>query len=293
MRTHKIEWFKSLPFLLLHVSVIAVFWIPFQWKFVAICVASYYLRMFAITAGYHRYFSHRSYKTNRVAQFLLACLGSTAIQKGVLWWAANHRLHHRHSDQPKDIHSPALQGFWWSHVGWILSDAHAETHWDQIRDLAQYPELRWINRYHLIPGILYPVALFIWGGWGAFVWGFLVSTVLLWHGTFTINSLSHVHGTVRYSTTDTSKNNFWLALLTLGEGWHNNHHCYMSSANQGFFWWEIDGSFYVLKALSWIGIVSDLRKPPLKQLEVKRIPSHPRRKKVPLQKHNENYLEHA
>jgi stearoyl-CoA desaturase (delta-9 desaturase) len=255
----------------MHLSVFAAFLLPFKWEWVGLCVASYYLRMFAITAGYHRYFSHRTYKMSRIVQFAMAWLGGTAVQKGALWWAANHRLHHRNSDQPNDIHSPKQHGFWWSHVGWILSDVHDETEWSQIQDLAKFPELKWLNHYHLVPGITYAVLLFVAGGWGALVWGFCISTVLLWHGTFTINSLSHVFGSIRYKTADTSRNNFWLSLVTLGEGWHNNHHCYMSSTKQGFFWWEIDGSYYTLKVLSYFRIVSDLRKPPLKLLESKRL----------------------
>ncbi len=269
MRKLRIEWVKSTPFLLMHLAVFTAFLLPFQWKWVALCVASYYVRMFAITAGYHRYFSHRSYKMNRLNQFLMACLGSTAMQKGVLWWAGNHRHHHRHSDQPNDIHSPIQQGFWWSHIGWVLSKDYVETRWELVQDLSKFPELRWLNRYHLVPGILYGVLFFLLGGWNGLVWGYVISTVLLWHGTFTINSLSHVFGTRRYRTSDTSKNNFLLALITLGEGWHNNHHCYMSSANQGFFWWEIDGSYYVLKIMSWFKLTYDLRKPPLKLLETK------------------------
>lgn len=271
MQSSKIKWLASSPFFIMHLLTVSAFWLPWSWKLLALCIGSYYLRMFAITAGYHRYFSHRSFKTNRVFQFLLAFLGTTSVQKGVLWWAANHRLHHRHSDQPKDIHSPIQRGFWWSHVGWILSDAHDETHWDQIQDLAKYPELKWLNHYHLVPPVIYGTTLYWIGGLPAFVWGFVISTVLLWHGTFTINSLSHVYGSTRYVTTDTSKNNFLLALITLGEGWHNNHHCYMSSAHQGFFWWEIDGSYYVLKMLSWVKVVKDLRKAPLRLLDAKRL----------------------
>ncbi len=267
----KISWLKSIPFFLMHVAILTAFWVPFRWELVALCLSSYYLRMFGITAGYHRYFSHRSYKMSRLGQFVMAWLGSTSAQKGVLWWAANHRHHHRYSDQPTDLHSPLQQGFWWSHVGWILSDQHDAVLWDQIQDFSAYPELKWINRFHLIPAILYAVGFFLLGGWSALIWGFVISTVLLWHGTFTINSLSHVFGTARYQTSDTSKNNFWLALITLGEGWHNNHHCYMSSTNQGFFWWEIDVSYWVLQALSWLGITRDLRKPPLKLLEAKRV----------------------
>jgi len=267
----KIHWVSSIPFFLMHIAVVAAFFLPFSWGLVGLCIVGYYVRMFAITAGYHRYFSHRSYKMSRISQFLMAWVGTMSFQKGVLWWAANHRLHHKYSDTPKDIHSPLQKGFWWSHVGWILAKDYDETRWDQIPDLAKYPELQWLNKYHLIPGILYAIALFAIGGLPVMVWGFVISTVLLWHGTFTINSLSHVYGTRRYETTDTSRNNPLLAILTLGEGWHNNHHCYMSSANQGFFWWEIDGSYYALKALSWLGITWDLRKPPLELLEAKRL----------------------
>jgi stearoyl-CoA desaturase (Delta-9 desaturase) len=268
---NRIHPFKSIPFFLMHFAMIAAFFVPFRWELVALCIASYAIRMFGITAGYHRYFSHRSYKMGRIPQFLMAFLGSTSSQKGVLWWAAHHRTHHKYSDQPEDIHSPLQRGFWWSHVGWILSDKYDETDWDQIKDLVKFPELKWLNQYHVVPVILYGTAFFLLGGAEAFVWGFVISTVLLWHGTFTINSLSHVYGSPRYITGDTSKNNFWLALITLGEGWHNNHHCYQSSTNQGFFWWEVDCSYYVLKALSWVGITSDLRKPPLQLLESKRV----------------------
>ncbi len=279
MQKNQIHWLKSIPFFTIHISIIAAFFIPFHWKLVTLCIASYSLRMFGITAGYHRYFSHRSYKMGRIPQFLLAWLGSTSVQKGVLWWSAHHRHHHRYSDLPNDIHSPIQSGFWWSHLGWVLCSKYDETQWEQIQDLAKYPELRWINRYYLLPGILYAMILFIWGGWGAFIWGFAISTVLLWHGTFTINSLSHVFGCRRYATTDTSRNNLFLALITLGEGWHNNHHCYMSSTRQGFFWWEIDVSYYVLRLLSWIGIIGELRAPPLHLLHTKLLKPFPRNQK--------------
>lgn len=268
---------RSIPFFLMHLACIAVFLVPFSWKWVGLCFAMYGLRMFAITAGYHRYFSHRSYKMNRIPQFLMALLGTTALQKGALWWAGNHRHHHKFSDQAEDIHSPLQRGFWWSHVGWILSSDYDETRWDLVQDLSKYSELRWLNRHPYFVGALLGVLIFVLGGWSAFVWGFVVSTVLLWHGTFTINSLSHVFGTRRYQTRDTSRNNFWLALITLGEGWHNNHHRYMSSARQGFYWWEIDLSYYALTALSWFGVVRDLRMPPLELLRNTDFPVVPRK----------------
>jgi len=271
MQARKINFVKSFAFILIHFSPILVFFVTFRWEYLLLCVASFYLRMFGITAGYHRYFSHRSYKMGRIPQFLMACLGCTAAQKGPLWWAAHHRHHHRYSDQTTDIHSPKQDGFWWSHVGWILSDVYDETRLDQIQDFAKYPELRWLNRHPLVPATLYATLFFVFGGWGALLWGFFISTILLWHATFTINSLSHVFGSTRYETGDTSKNNFWLALLTMGEGWHNNHHCYMSSSNQGFFWWEIDMSYTILKVLKWVGVVHGLRNPPLVLLEAKRV----------------------
>ena len=275
---------KALPFWLMHVAALGVFFVPFRWHYVALLVGSYYLRMFAITAGFHRYFSHRTYKMNRIPQFLMALLGTMSVQKGVLAWSATHRLHHKHSDQPDDVHSPVQHGFWYSHVGWIVGPDHDETRWDQIPDLAQYPELVWLNRHFILPVVAYAVPFYLLGGWGALLWGFVLSTVVLWHGTFTINSLSHVYGRRRYFTSDTSRNNGLLAVLTMGEGWHNNHHCYMSSANQGFFWWEWDPSYYILRALSWVGITRDLRLPPLDVLEAKRLgPGRPDNKLVQLQ----------
>jgi stearoyl-CoA desaturase (delta-9 desaturase) len=262
---------QSIPFFAIHAVALGVLFTPFSWGLVALCLGLYAVRMFAVTAGYHRYFSHRSYKMGRVPQFLLALLGTTATQKGVLWWAAHHRHHHRFSDQPADLHSPVQDGFWHSHLGWILASEHDETRWDQIADLAKYPELVWLNRWHLVPPVALGVGLWLAGGVPAFLWGFALSTVLLWHGTFSINSLAHVWGGRRYRTTDDSRNNFWLALITLGEGWHNNHHTYQSAARQGFYWWEIDLSYYALKMLSFLGVTRDLRQPPLTLLDAKRV----------------------
>jgi stearoyl-CoA desaturase (Delta-9 desaturase) len=257
----RISLVRSLPFAAVHVACLAAFFVGFRWSYLAVCLALYYIRMFFVTAGYHRYFSHRSFKTSRPFQFVMAFMATTSVQKGVLWWAANHRHHHRYSDMEEDLHSPSLFGFWWSHVGWILSDKYNATQVDLIRDFHKYPELRWLNRYHLVPPVILAVSLFLLGGWGMLVWGFAISTVILWHSSFTVNSLSHLFGSRRYPTTDTSRNNVFLALLTMGEGWHNNHHHYMASARQGFFWWEVDLTYYLLKALAWFRIVWDLRQP--------------------------------
>jgi stearoyl-CoA desaturase (delta-9 desaturase) len=238
---------------------------------VVLCVAAYLIRMFGITAGYHRYFSHRAFKTNRLVQFVLAWLGCSALQKGPLWWAGHHRRHHRFSDTPDDPHSPHVTSFWWSHVGWVMTPEHENTHWEELNDWAKYPELRWLDRWHWVPGIVLAVLCWLIGGWTGLVWGFVVSTVVLYHCTFTINSLSHLIGSRRYATPDDSRNNLALALLTLGEGWHNNHHHYPSSANQGFFWWEVDISYYAICLLGLCGLAWDIRKPGAKALAFRRI----------------------
>jgi len=260
------NWVKAVPFIGLHLALLAAFFVPVDPLALVLCGLTYFWRMFGITGGYHRYFAHRAYKTNRICQFLLAWLGCSALQKGPLWWAAHHREHHRHSDTPKDPHSPHETSFWWSHVGWILANDHVDTPWESIPDWARYPELRWLDRNHWIPGVALAVFCYLVGGLSGLVWGFVVSTILLYHGTFTINSLSHLFGSRRYATTDDSRNNFFLALITLGEGWHNNHHHYQSSANQGFFWWEIDISYYLICMASWVGLVWDVRRPGEKAL---------------------------
>jgi stearoyl-CoA desaturase (Delta-9 desaturase) len=257
---------SCIPFALIHVAALGVFFIHFKWSYLVVCLAVFAVRMFFVTAGYHRYFSHRSFKTSRWFQFVIAFMATSSTQKGVLWWAAHHRHHHRFSDQEEDLHSPTLFGFFWAHVGWILSDRYNETRFDYIADFAKFPELRWLNKYFLVPPIVLGVATFLIGGWGMLIWGFFLSTVLVWHDTFTINSLSHLFGRRRFDTDDTSRNNWLLAIMTLGEGWHNNHHHYMASARQGFYWYEIDMTYYTLKVLSWFGIVWELRKVPAKIL---------------------------
>ena len=260
---YKIRWVSTGPFWAVHiVAVIGVIMLGWSWAGFGVAVAFYYLRMFGITAGYHRYFSHRSFKAGRGMQFFLAFLGTLSVQKGVLWWAAHHRDHHKYSDMPEDIHSPLQRGFWWSHAHWILVRKHDVTKWDNIRDMAKFPELRFLNNFHFPISIGLAVVLYAVGGFWWLIWGYMVSTTLLWHGTFTINSFAHMIGSRRYNTTDTSRNNLILALLTMGEGWHNNHHYYQRSVSQGFYWWEIDMSYYILKMLSWVGLVSDLQKIP-------------------------------
>jgi len=274
-RPEFINVFKQIVFWAIHFACLAVLWVGVSWIAVAICILLYVVRMFGITGGFHRYFSHHSYKTSRLFQFILAFLGTSSAQKGPLWWASHHRHHHRHSDQPADIHSPAVSGIYYAHVGWVLSSQFVETRKDLVRDLSKYPELRWLDRYNLVPPFLLAVATYLLGAWLAqnypalgtsgiqmLVWGFFISTVLLYHGTFCINSFCHLIGSKRFKTGDDSRNSLLLALITLGEGWHNNHHRYPGSERQGFYWWEIDITHYILRSLQFLGLVWDLRTPP-------------------------------
>ncbi|MEA2756212.1 MAG: hypothetical protein QOJ54_2501 [Aliidongia sp.] len=253
---------SAIPFILFHIGCFAAIWSGVTLQAVAIGLTFYGLRMFAICGGYHRYFSHRAYSTSRAFQFLLACLAQSTTQKSVLWWAAHHRHHHLFADTPNDVHSPGQKGFAYSHVGWIFARKHDGTDLARVGDLARFPELMWLHRFEQIPSIVLAILCFVIGGWSGLVVGFVWSTVLLYHATFCINSLAHVRGKKRYVTGDDSRNNWLLALVTMGEGWHNNHHAYQSSVRQGFKWWEFDPTFYLLKILSWCGIVWDLKLPP-------------------------------
>jgi stearoyl-CoA desaturase (delta-9 desaturase) len=252
----------AIPFTLVHLTCFAAIWSGITWQAVAIGIGLYWLRIFSIGAGYHRYFSHRAYATSRIAQFILAFMSQTTLQRSVLWWAAKHRHHHLHSDTPVDVHSPHHKGFLYSHVGWIFAARHDQTDLVKIADFACYPELMWLHRYEWVPGIAVAVLCFLAAGWPGLIVGFFWSTVCVYHATFCINSLAHVHGRKRYVTGDDSRNNWFLAIFTMGEGWHNNHHACQSSVRQGFKWWEYDATYYLLKMLSWLGIVWDLKSPP-------------------------------
>ncbi len=253
---------SALPFLAVHAACGLVVFFPGTRALIVLAASGYVIRMWAITAGYHRYFAHRAYKTGRAFQFVLAVLGGTAMQQGPLWWASWHRRHHKHADATDDPHSPKVDGFWHSHVGWIFDGHHGSADLSNVKDLAAFPELRWLDRHSYVPVAAYAVACLAIAGPAGVVWGFAISSVVLAHSTFLINSVAHAWGSRRYDTPDTSRNNGLLAVLTLGEGWHNNHHYYMTSARQGFRWWEIDITYYSLRILAWLGIVWDVREPP-------------------------------
>jgi stearoyl-CoA desaturase (delta-9 desaturase) len=264
---------SALPFALMHLACFAALWTGVTWRAALLGFALYWLRMFGIGAGYHRYFSHRAFKTGRVFQFFLACLAQSTTQKSVLWWGAKHRHHHAWSDTPADVHSPRQKGFLYAHMGWIFTPRHDVADLTKIEDFARYPELMWLHRYEQAPAIALAMVCYLIAGWPGLVVGFCWSTVAVYHGTFCINSLAHVHGRKRYLTGDDSRNNWLLALMTMGEGWHNNHHAFQSAARQGFFWWEFDPTYYILLGLSKIGIVRDLKQPPQSVLENRYFPS--------------------
>lgn len=254
---------NTVAFIFVHLAPLAAFWTGVTTTSVVLAITLYVVRMFGVTAGYHRFFSHRSFKTSRAGQFLFAFLAMSSTQKSVLWWAALHRHHHRHSDTELDVHSPVHRSFFYSHMGWIFDKKHETTQLDEVPDLAKYPELMFLDRHQLVPAVVLGLVCFLIDGLPGLLIGFFLSTVFLYHGTFFINSLAHVHGNQRYVTGDDSRNNWWLALITLGEGWHNNHHAYQRSTRQGFRWYEIDITYYVLKAMSWVGLVWDLGEPPV------------------------------
>jgi stearoyl-CoA desaturase (delta-9 desaturase) len=271
----RVDWLRVIPFIAMHLACLGVIWVGFSWFALWTALALYALRMFALTGFYHRYFSHKAFKTSRAVQFVFALVGAACVQRGPLWWAAHHRDHHRHADTEHDIHSPLRHGFLWSHMGWFLTPRAFRTRWEAIPDLQRYPELRWIDRYDIAVPVLLAVGLFVLGRWvgAAFpgsgtsgaqllVWGFFVSTVVLFHATVTINSLAHRFGTRRFATRDNSRNNWLLALLTFGEGWHNNHHHFPGSARQGFRWWEVDVTYYLLRLMAAVGLIWALKPVP-------------------------------
>ena len=268
----RVDWLRAVPFLLLHVACLGVIWVGVSWTAVLVAVALYAVRMFAITGFYHRYFSHRTFTTSRAVQFAFAVIGASSVQRGPLWWAAHHRHHHRHADQPQDPHSPNHGGFWRSHMGWFLTREAFVTDFKRIPDLARFPELRWLDRFDTVVPVLLALGLYMLGealahyapslhtnGAQLLVWGFFISTVVLFHATVTINSLAHRFGRRRFHTQDDSRNNLWLALLTFGEGWHNNHHFFPGTVRQGFRWWQVDITWYGLRGMAALGLVSGLK----------------------------------
>lgn len=265
----RISVLLAFPFVMIHILALGIFFVHFRWSYLAVCLGLGAVRMFFVTAGYHRYFAHRSYKTSRAFQLVLAVLGATSMQNGPIWWASVHRRHHKCADGPGDLHSPGQHGFWYAHLGWVFDRTLPRPRDESnVTDLTKYPELRWVDSHDWLPLAAFAVVCFALGGVPGLVWGFVVGTLAVFHATMLINSLAHMSGARRYATGDRSRNNAILAVLTLGEGWHNNHHHYMSSARQGFRWWEIDVTYYVLRLLARLGVIWSVREPPAAALGI-------------------------
>lgn len=251
-RDEKIDVLHSIPFFIVHaIGIVGPFFTGISKVAVVVALSLYFIRMFFVTGIGHRYFSHKSYRVMvcpKVTQGLMAFLFTTCVQKGAVWWASHHRHHHKHSDKPEDVHSRKLRGLYWSHIGWILCPKYHSTNEKLVGDLKKYPELMFFERFHLLGPVVLAVLCAILGLWLGPQWGtswiqmlvvgFFTSTVLLWHGTFAINSFAHMIGSQRFNTGDESRNSFFLAILTLGEGWHNNHHHAQNREAQALMWWE-------------------------------------------------------
>ena len=246
-------------------SALLVFFVPFSWGFVALWAASHFLRAIGLTLSFHRYFAHRAFKMNRVARFAWAFIGTAAMQKGPLWWAGHHVNHHKFADRDGDPHSPMVSGVYYAHIGWFLNDTKHDTLAPSnpvIRDFSTAPELAFLERYFFLPPVLLAAAMFAIGGFPWLVWGFCLPTMTLAHATFAINTVNHMFGSRRFDTVDESRNNPITALFAVGEGWHNNHHRYQRAARNGFYWWEFDPTWYVIRTMAAVGLAWDLQSVP-------------------------------
>ncbi len=274
VKTIKKEYlpWRFIPLLILHLSCGLVYFAGFSWVAFGVAFFAYALRMFAVTGFLHRYFAHRSFKTGRITQFVFAFIATASCQRGPLWWAANHRDHHKYSDTPNDTHSPYQLSFFDSHIGWVYWKENLETKHHNIKDFSKYKELVWLDKYDLIPAALYIVFLYFLGlglqtyypglETGPFqmiVWGFCISTVFLLHMVLSVNTICHLFGKQKFKTTDYSRNNWLMAIFTLGEGWHNNHHRFPNSMRQGFLWYEYDITGYIIRFFALIGLVTDIK----------------------------------
>jgi stearoyl-CoA desaturase (delta-9 desaturase) len=219
----------------------------------------YVVRIWFVTAGYHCYFAHRAFETGRVFQALLAFGAQTSGQGSALRWAAAHRHHHAHADQPGDLHSPEARGLWHAHLGWLLETDYLARAEPQPGPFLEVRELAWLDRHPHVPPLALAAAMLLGFGWPGLCIGYGLSTVLVYHATFTVNSLAHRFGTRRFDTPDRSRNNWFVALIMLGGGWHNNHHRHPRSARHGLRWWELDVTYLVLVVLAWCRIVWHVR----------------------------------
>lgn len=254
-----------IAFWLVQVSAVTVFFVPFSWGLVALWAGAHFVRAVGLTLTFHRYFAHRAFKMGRVTQFLWAFIGTAAMQKGPLWWAGHHITHHKYADREGDPHSPYVSGFYYAHIGWFLNDVRhdkVEATNPVVRDFGKFPEIRWLDRYFVVPPVLWAAAMYAIGGFPWLAWGFFLPTVTLAHATFAINTINHLYGWRRFNTADESRNNPLTAFFAVGEGWHNNHHRFQRAARNGFYWWEFDPTYYVIRIMGWFGLAWDIQPVP-------------------------------
>ena len=258
----KLNWLTTIVLILLHIGAVAALFM-FSWRVFAASVFLYWMTVgLGISMGYHRLHTHRSYQIPRFLEYFFAVCGSMTLEGGPIFWVATHRLHHQKSDLPGDPHSPR-DGAWWSHIGWILL---GETNHNNTRVLSKYaPDLAkdqfyvWLNNYHWVPLTILGGVLYAIGGLPLFLWGGCLRVVVGLHSTWLVNSATHMWGRRRFETRDDSRNSWWVALLTFGEGWHNNHHAHPTSARHGLAWYEIDHSWILISIFKFFGIAKSVK----------------------------------
>jgi stearoyl-CoA desaturase (delta-9 desaturase) len=252
-------------FWIVQASALLIFFIPFSWELAALWAASHFLRAVGLTLAFHRYYAHRAFQMNRIARFVWTFIGIAAMQKGPLWWAGHHVNHHRFADRDGDPHSPMISGVYYAHIGWFLNDARhdrLEPSNPVVRDFSKVPEIAWLDRYFAVPPLMLAAAMYLAGGMPWLIWGFCLPTMTLAHATFAINTVNHMFGTRRFDTIDESRNNALTAFFAVGEGWHNNHHRYQRAARNGFYWWEFDPTWYVIRIMAAVGLAWDVHRVP-------------------------------
>lgn len=252
-----------LIFMIIFHTIAATAIFNFTWGGLGVAVFLWWVAgSLGIGMGYHRLLTHRGFKTPKWVEYLLTICGTLAIEGGPIAWVATHRIHHRYSDQEGDPHSPK-HGFWWAHMGWILEGHSLHREVDATSryavDLAKDPFHVWLTRWHFVPQLVVAAILYAAGGWNFVLWGIFVRVVFSWHVTWFVNSAAHVWGGRRFVTRDDSRNNWWVALLAHGEGWHNNHHAHPAAARHGIVWYEIDVNWYGIWVLSKLGLAKDIR----------------------------------
>lgn len=260
-KPEKLNWTVALVMVFFHLGAIAALFL-FDWQRLATAVFLYWLATgLGISMGYHRLHTHRSYKVPLALEYFFALCGTLTLEGGPIFWVATHRIHHQNSDQPGDPHSPR-DGAWWAHAGWLLlgETKHNNTALmsKYAPDLAKHRFYVWLNSYHWLPVIGLAAILFAFGGFPMVLWGICLRVVVGLHATWLVNSATHMWGRRRFATRDDSRNNWWVALLTFGEGWHNNHHAHPTSARHGLTWYEFDISWIQIKLLKVLGIARSI-----------------------------------